>query len=103
MSKTNEYILNAIELLIDKKINNLSYNSTVYGQILSKTKTNETHYKYNIKQANNTYVVTSPMDLEIGKTVRLIVPSGDYNKIYIDNSDYLLEILLNIESELKTV
>ena len=72
-------------------------------QIITKNNTlftNSTLYEY---LANNTYVVTSPMDLEIGKTVRLIVPSGDYNKIYIDNSDYLLEILLNIESELKTV
>ena len=103
MNKTNDVILDAIELLIDKKMSNLSYNTTVYGQIISKSQTSNTHYKYNVKQANNTYIVTSPMDLNIGDTVRLIVPSGDYNKIYIDNSDYLLEILLNIENELKTV
>ena len=62
-----------------------------------------TLYKYNITQANNTYIVTSPLDLEIGQTVKLIVPSGDYTKIYIDDSDYLLEILLDIENELKTI
>ena len=91
MSKTNDFILNAIELLIDKKIKNLPYNSTVYGQIMTKGK------------ASNTYIVTSPLDLEIGQTVKLIVPCGDYNKIYIDGSDYLLEILLDIENELKSI
>lgn len=103
MSKTNDFILNAIELLIDKKIKNLPYNSTVYGQIMTKGKASNTLYKYNITQANNTYIVTSPLDLEIGQTVKLIAPCGDYNKIYIDGSDYLLEILLDIENELKTI
>lgn len=103
MNKTNDVILDAIELLINKKMNNLAYNTTVYGQIVAKSKTSNSHYKYNIKQANNTYVVASPMDLDIGDTIRLIVPNGDYNNIYIDNSDYLLEILLNIENELKSI
>jgi len=74
-----QILIKAIDDRIRIHLENLRFNTTLYGKVLN--------YSNNIAtvEANeNIYLCTCKISVKVNDIVRVIVPNNDYRKLYID-------------------
>lgn len=90
VKKVKSAILDAIDTLIDKKLNNLCFDKTYIALITNKTQVSSTEYKYEVTIANNKYNIVSKTIHSIGENIKVKFPQNNPLNAYIESdSNYL--------------
>ena len=84
IKKLKQELLNAIEIIINKKINDLSFDRTYASVIIKKTNHTSDKYTYTVKIGQNDYTITTKALYSIGDNVRVRIPCNNWSNIYID-------------------
>lgn len=84
IKKLKQELLNAIETIVNKKINDLSFDKTYSTVIVKKTRYSADKYTYTVKIGQNDYEITTKIIYSIGDKVRVKVPCGNWSGIYIE-------------------
>lgn len=104
VKKVKKVILDAIDTLIDKKLDNLYFDKTFIAPITNKTTISSTEYKYEVVvSGSNKYYVTSNVNHSIGERVKIKFPNNNPMNAYIEEmvivSDDGIDIMTLLEEE----
>lgn len=83
--KLKQELLNAIETIVNKKINGLSFDQTYIVPIISKTTVSADTFKYTVRIGEKSCTITTKSNYSVGNRVRVRVPCGNWNNLYIEN------------------
>lgn len=82
--KLKQELLNAIDTIVDKKINNLSFDKTYSTVIIKKTNYSVDKFTYTVKIGQNDYTITTKINYSIGDKVRVRIPLNNWSNMYIE-------------------
>lgn len=77
-----EQIMSGIMRYVDKKIENITCDKTVFGVIISENTANNT-YKIKIKNVEYDNVQTIGGSCSVNEVVRVLIPMNNYNNMVI--------------------
>lgn len=90
MGYTNEQLFNAIDIILNQRLQNLSYNKTIIGVVIDDSRKNENWYrissdniKFNAYSENQIY--------NIGDQVRIQIINGDFSDTKFIEGIYVSE------------
>jgi hypothetical protein len=104
IKKVKQAILEAIDIIVDKKLDKLSFDRTYIAPITNKTRISLTKYNYEITIANNKYNIISESIHSIGERVKVKFPQNNPMNAYIEpdvvciNREEFNDILSRISS-----
>lgn len=79
--RTMNYLLNAIEAIVDSKIQNLSFDKTYIGVVRSVI--NENTFKIEYDGAIRKFVTKNTPNITTGSTVHIVHPSNNINARFL--------------------
>ncbi len=80
MANIKQEFLEAIDIIVNQKINNLKFDKTVRGTV--KEILNDDYYKINISGAEYTLKYTKEK-LKIYSSVYVLIPNNDYKNMFV--------------------
>ena len=83
----NKIFCDAVDTIISKRLENLSFDNTVTAEIIDATNAEFGHYV--VREKDITYdVMSENYSYKVGDKVYVTIPSGDYNKTKVILSEY---------------
>ena len=86
ITKVINKILNAVEILIDSKINKLAFDQTYICTVINKVTVNNTTYSYQVIINGKNYSINSKDNYSIGDKILVKIPCNNWLNIYIEKS-----------------
>lgn len=85
VNKLKQEILSSIEIIVNKKTKDLSFDKTYSTVIVKKTRYSADKYTYTVKIGQNDYTITTKTIYSVGDRVRVRIPLNNWSNIYIEN------------------